>query len=76
MADKDITFVVSIDGQEHHIIASATLVEALNSDDHSTRQHAYEYILSVLRQESLPENERPERYFQYYMDKITNPAPA
>ncbi|KAH3885441.1 hypothetical protein DPMN_009435 [Dreissena polymorpha] len=34
----------------HHIIASATLVEALISDDHSTRQHAYEYILSVLRQ--------------------------
>ncbi|KAH3741761.1 hypothetical protein DPMN_048487 [Dreissena polymorpha] len=26
------TFVVSIDGEEHHIIASATLVEALNSD--------------------------------------------
>ncbi|KAH3839264.1 hypothetical protein DPMN_112690 [Dreissena polymorpha] len=26
--------------------------------------------------ESLPVNQRPERYFQYYMDKITNPAPA
>ncbi|KAH3695547.1 uncharacterized protein LOC127862923 [Dreissena polymorpha] len=50
MADKDITFVVSIDGEEHHVIASATLVEALDSDDRSTRQHAYEYILSVLRQ--------------------------
>ncbi|KAH3741766.1 hypothetical protein DPMN_048493 [Dreissena polymorpha] len=26
--------------------------------------------------ESLSENQRPERYFQYFMDKITNPAPA
>ncbi|KAH3725847.1 hypothetical protein DPMN_051698 [Dreissena polymorpha] len=26
--------------------------------------------------ESLSENQRPKRYFQYYMDKITNPAPA
>ncbi|KAH3748102.1 hypothetical protein DPMN_182539 [Dreissena polymorpha] len=52
MADKDITFIVSIDGEEHHIIGSATFVEALNSDDHSTRQHAYAYILSVLRQVS------------------------
>ncbi|KAH3888104.1 hypothetical protein DPMN_012129 [Dreissena polymorpha] len=34
-----------------------------------------ETLIPICRK-SLSENQRPERYFQYYMDKITNPAAA
>ncbi|XP_060587835.1 uncharacterized protein LOC132743316 [Ruditapes philippinarum] len=49
MADKEITFLVYIDGVQHQITADQSLVEVLNSNDPLTRHHAYEYVATLLK---------------------------